>query len=49
MIATEHYIHVPIKLSENVPSLVETQCYVQVPCRMIYEYYTKVRYWMLDY
>ena len=28
-------IHVPIKLSENVPSLLETQCYVQVPCRMI--------------
>ena len=25
---------VPIKLSENVPSLLETQCYVQVPCRM---------------
>ena len=25
MIATEQYIHVPIKLSENVPSLLETQ------------------------
>ena len=29
------YIHVLIKVSENVPFLLETQCYVQVPCRMI--------------
>ena len=45
MIATEHYIHVLIKLSENVPSLLETQGFIYVLCRMTLEYYIKVIMW----
>ena len=32
-------------MSENVPSLLEKQCYLYVLCRMTLEYYIKVIIW----